>query len=52
MSQKVRRFFKLHLGEDFHFNRPYMAWMKENVGKTLEDAIEEFKKGNKYNTSC
>ena len=52
MSQNIRRFFKLHLGEDFHFKRPDMTWMKENVGKTLEDAIVEFKKGNKYNTSC
>lgn len=47
MSQNVRRFFKAHLGEDFHFNVPFMAWMKENVGKTLEDGIEEFKRRNK-----
>ncbi|WP_431311643.1 DUF6434 domain-containing protein [Pedobacter albus] len=31
----MHRFFKLHLRDDFHFNRPFMAWMKENVGKTL-----------------
>lgn len=42
-TQNVRRFFKLHLGNDFHFNRSFMAWMKENSGKTLAAAIEEFK---------
>lgn len=47
MSQNVRRFFKLHLGDDFHFNRPYMAWMKENIGKTLEDALIEFRRRQK-----
>jgi hypothetical protein len=44
MSQNVRRFFKAHLGDDFHFNKPFMIWMKESTGKTLADAIEEFKK--------
>ncbi len=42
MSQNVRRFFKLHLGEDFHFNRPFMKWMKANVGHTLGDALKQF----------
>ena len=40
MSQHVRRFFNTHLGEDFHFNRPFMTWMKEN----LAEVIEEFKR--------
>jgi len=43
ISQNVRRFFKYHLGDDFHFNRPFIAWMKANIGKTLKDAIEQFK---------
>ena len=44
MSQNVRRFLKVHLGEDFHFNVSFMAWMKENIGKTLEDGIEKYKR--------
>ena len=27
-TQNVRRFFRLHLGDDFHFNREFMAWIK------------------------
>lgn len=42
-SQNVRRFFKAHVGEHFKFNIASMAWMKENVGKTLADAVEAIK---------
>ncbi len=38
-SQNVRRFFKQHVGDHFKFNIASMAWMKENVGKTLADAV-------------
>ena len=41
-SQNVRRFFQAEVGPHFKFNRAFMAWMKENVGKTLEDAIAAF----------
>jgi hypothetical protein len=44
MSQNVRRFFKLHLGEDFHFNRAFMQWTKANSGKNLGEAISAYKK--------
>ncbi|NRB33044.1 MAG: hypothetical protein HRU27_20895 [Rhizobiaceae bacterium] len=42
-SQNVRRFFKMHVGEHFKFNIASMAWMKENTGKTLADAVEAIK---------
>jgi hypothetical protein len=43
-SQNVRRFFKEHCGDHFHFNIAFMAWMKNNVGKTLKDAVKEWKR--------
>lgn len=36
----TRHFFQAQLGEKFKFNIAFMAWMKANVGKTLQDAIE------------
>lgn len=36
----VRAFFKQHYGAGFTFNIAFMQWMKENVGKTLADALE------------
>ncbi|MEM0977066.1 MAG: DUF6434 domain-containing protein [Pseudomonadota bacterium] len=41
-SQNVRRFFKSQLGDDFKFNIPFMAWMKENVGATLAEACTTY----------
>lgn len=64
-SRNVRRFFKKHCSQKFHFNIAFMNWMKNNVGKTLAEATEEWKrldeqsrqkdfkseipKGNQYN---
>ncbi|MEM6941216.1 MAG: DUF6434 domain-containing protein [Pseudomonadota bacterium] len=42
-SQNVRRFFKEHIGAHFKFNIASMAWMKQNVGKTLADAVNAIK---------
>lgn len=39
-TQNVRRYFKLCLGDDFRMNRRFMAWMKDNPGKTLRTACE------------
>ena len=39
-TQNVRRFFRNHLGSSFKFNIQFMKWMKDNVGKTLGDAID------------
>jgi hypothetical protein len=43
-SQNVRKFFQQHCGNKFHFSIPFMAFMKNNCGKTLEYAIGEWKK--------
>ena len=42
-TQNVRRFFHNHVGADFKFNIAFMEWMKSNYGKTLADAVDEFK---------
>ena len=41
-TQMVRRFFKEQIGDHFKFNRPFMAWMKESTGKTMQDAVNEW----------
>ena len=42
--QNVRDYFSREIGKPFKFNIAFMAWMKANQGKTLEDAIEEWKR--------
>lgn len=39
-SQNVRRFFQAQVGDRFKFNIAFMAWMRNNVGKTLADAVQ------------
>jgi len=41
-TQNVRRFFKLHCGENFKFDRNFMQWMKGAQGLTLGDAVGEW----------
>ena len=41
-TQMVRRFFKEQIGDQFKFDRPFMAWMTENTGKTMQDAVKEW----------
>lgn len=43
-TQNVRTFFTQHIGKHFSFNVSFMNWMKENTGKTLESAINEWNK--------
>lgn len=43
-TQNVRRFFKQNIGEHFHFTRDFMKFMKENTGKTLSEAADEWKR--------
>ncbi|MEL6243167.1 MAG: DUF6434 domain-containing protein [Pseudomonadota bacterium] len=43
-SQNVRRFFKSQVGDGFKFNITFMAWMKANTGKTLADAVNEYRR--------
>jgi len=42
-SENVRSFFIKEIGETFSFNVLFMSWLKENVGKTLNDAIIKWK---------
>jgi len=42
-SQNVRRFFKAQLGGNFKFTIGFMDWIKANQGKTLADAVAEFR---------
>ena len=41
-TQNVRRFFRAECGEDFKFDRPFMAWMLASVGKTMGEAADEW----------
>lgn len=41
-TQNVRRFFKSQVGDTFKFNIEFMAWMKNNTGATLADAVAEY----------
>ncbi|MEM5500334.1 DUF6434 domain-containing protein [Ahrensia kielensis] len=45
-TQNVRRFFKAHIGEHFKFDRSFMAWMIDNHGATMGDAINEWQRRN------
>ncbi len=40
----TRKFFKEHCGDKFHFSIPFMKFMKNNCGKTLEDAVKEWER--------
>lgn len=42
----TRKFFKEYCGEKFHFSIPFMDYMKNNCGKTLQDAINEWHRLN------
>jgi len=41
-GENVRSFFEREIGSHFAFNVIFMKWMKENVGKNLNDAIVEW----------
>lgn len=42
-TENVRAFFISQIGANFSFNVKFMNWMKLNVGKTLNDAMDEWK---------
>jgi hypothetical protein len=42
----TRSFFKQHCGDKFHFSIPFMNFMKNNCGKTLQDAVTEWHRLN------
>ena len=41
-TETVRQFFTAEIGKHFKFNVLFINWMKQNIGKTLKDAIEEW----------
>ena len=43
-TQNVRWFFRSQCGPQFKFDRPFMAWFKDNVQKTMGDAVDEWKR--------
>jgi hypothetical protein len=43
-SENVRLFFSKEIGTHFHFTVAFMKWAKQNPGKTLQDAIKEWKR--------
>lgn len=43
-TQKVRRFFKAECGDGFKFDRSFMAWLKEAVGLTMGEAVDEWQR--------
>jgi len=43
-TQNVRRFFRQHCGDDFHFDVLFMAFMKTSSGITLGEAVAEWKR--------
>lgn len=43
-TQNVRRFFKAACGDEFAFNRAFMLWMKNNVGKTMGEAVKQWER--------
>lgn len=47
-TQNVRRFFVAEIGEKFTFDRAFMAWMQANSGKTLGDAVDEWRRRHGY----
>ena len=44
-TQNVRRFFKAQCGNDFKFDRPFMAWLKGGSAKTMGAAADEWLRG-------
>lgn len=45
-GENVRNFFIKEIGSHFSFNVIFMKWMKVNTGRTLDDAIYEWKRIN------
>ena len=41
-SENVRAFFQNQIGSTFKFNVMFMNWMKQNTGKTLAEAVQEW----------
>lgn len=43
-TQNVRRFLTAECGDDFAFDRAFMAWIKDGAEKTMGDVADEWKR--------
>jgi hypothetical protein len=43
-TENVRTFMTEHIGQHFHFTTEFMNWTKWNVGKTMAEAVEEWRR--------
>lgn len=43
-TQNVRRFMLEQCGPGFKFDRPFMAWIRNEVPKTLGDVVDEWRR--------
>ena len=41
-TQNVRRFFRAECGDEFKFDRSFMAWLTDGRPKTMGDAADEW----------
>ena len=41
-SEKHRAFFKAEIGKSFSFNVPFQKWLKQNAGRTYDDAVKAY----------
>ena len=41
-TQNVRRFLRSQCGEEFVFDRPFMAWIKNGQPKTMGEVADEW----------
>ena len=41
-TQNVRRFLRLQCGDDFKFDRDFMAWIRDGAPKNMDDVADEW----------
>lgn len=46
-TQNVRRFLLAACGEEFRFDRPFMAWIRDGSPKTMGDVAREWLRRNR-----
>jgi hypothetical protein len=44
MTQNVRRFMRIHCGDDFKFDRDFIAWVNSGAPKVMADIVAEWKR--------
>ncbi|MDY7533593.1 DUF6434 domain-containing protein [Pseudomonas sp. Bout1] len=45
-TQNVRRFMLEHCGAGFKFDRDFMAWIGNDIPKTMGDVVDEWQRRN------